>query len=163
MHAYSDLSPAKYILLGREDISATVICMAEAQESQLEGLDPMPLGGEVSGLTAMESPVSAFHTPHLHPLSPSRSTIASGRSSGHSRGAVHRGSRPYMPVWHSSPGGTPVHPVVGKALREQWASRCVDRSRCMHCLSALACVTRTDGMQVCVGASQCSEARASRV
>lgn len=109
-------------MLGREDIAATVICMAEAQDSLLEGPDPMPFGGEVSGLAAMDaSPMGAFHTPHLPPHTPSRSTLASRSSTLPTPG----GLRKSMSAWQGSPTGTPVHPVVGMALQEQWSSRYV--------------------------------------
>ena len=99
MNDYADLSPAKYILLGREDIAATVICMSEAQQNKLELTDAIPLGQGAFGMASMESSsLSAFHTPHLLPLSASRSTILSVKSSRYSYSDIHKGVKHCMPV-----------------------------------------------------------------
>ena len=116
----ADQSAAKYILLGREDIAASMLCMADALQSKAaeqQGGQAPPVVQD--SMPSIEStPISMLHTPQLRALS--RITTGSGHSAPRSQKAgVHSAA-----LWPCSVNGTPVQPVVGHNVCEQWSSRC---------------------------------------
>lgn len=116
----ADQSAAKYILLGREDIAASMLCMADALQSKAAEQQggQMPPSVQDSMPSIESTPISMLHTPQLRDLS--RITTGSAHSTPRSQKAgVHSTA-----LWPCSVNGTPVQPVVGHNVCEQWSSRC---------------------------------------
>jgi hypothetical protein len=123
---HADLTPDKYILIGREDMAATMLCLAEAQDSAstLPDGDISEGGGRQYMARSLSPEQSSFVTPRLSEIP---QYLTPGSSQRNSRIRL-RGSTPSVSGWACSANGTPVQPNQAQRLQQEWASRYLELS-----------------------------------